>query len=37
MGWGKRTLALLLGLAALSLGLWPVTLMALSDLAFSFR
>ena len=37
MGWGLRVLAILVGLIALSLGAWPVTLLVAVYLFFSFR
>jgi hypothetical protein len=37
MGWGQRLLAVFVGIIALSFGVWPVFLLGLVYLAFSFR
>ncbi|MDG7016193.1 MAG: hypothetical protein JRM82_02335 [Nitrososphaerota archaeon] len=37
MGWGTRLLAVLAGLVALALGAWPIFLLGLVYLAYSFR
>ncbi|MDG6946804.1 MAG: hypothetical protein JRN63_03940 [Nitrososphaerota archaeon] len=37
MGWGARLLVVLAGLVALALGAWPVSLLGLVYLAYSFR
>lgn len=37
MGWGLRILVALVGLAALGLGVWPISLLAVVCILFSFR
>jgi hypothetical protein len=37
MGWGGRILAVFVGLIALGLGAWPILLIALAYIAYSFR